>query len=120
MGVASGESMAVQLPDGNTFEVVVPDGVDCGSIIVVELPDAQEDTADRERVEVVVPLDWAPRSISNCPLFSPECQRAGCFPRPERSCRIASKLIPTQASKDPPPARDSAAKMCVFIVVFRV
>ena len=57
-GLVAGDEMSVVAPDGNTYTVMVPPGVEGGMSLEVDLPGAEEpgsSAAGMQQVEVVVP-----------------------------------------------------------------
>lgn len=62
-GLYAGDEMAVEAPDGNVYNVIVPDGVEGGMSIEVDLPGGTDDhasTSGTQPVELVVPDGVAP------------------------------------------------------------
>ena len=60
-GCVPGDTMSVQLPDGNCFDVVIPEGSHAGSVIQVEVPT----TAETETIGLTVPDGVLPGEMFN-------------------------------------------------------
>ena len=102
-GYSAGETMPVLLPDGNQFDVVIPDGCSAGSMILVEQPSAHGEApkATDDKVLVTVPEGVAPGSMFNVQAASGMLFEV-CCPEGLAPGDVMEVELPTEVLHDAP------------------